>query len=412
MNKPTLLHGIRVPLLAGALLTATLTGTFAAEAPPAPAAMAASASDGGQPVSLTPIGDTIAGSQATYDFGTISQGRTEPLVHDFTLRNATGAAVTIDRVQPQCGCTTAVVQAGGGNTIAAGQTVRIHVAVDPGHLIPGAARKNVLVFLQGQPQPAATLVMAGNMQALAAFSPGLINFGEVRVHDARAAVLTVTFDRSLLKGGKLPAPKLARDVPGIKLEPANGPDDTGGIAKPPTLPAPPDVDLTPTPMGPDTIKKYYRVVVTPDARIGNTFVTISLAGTERQESFSAFTSVMLNVAGDIQATPGSLAFGTVGQGTAQTISFVVSGKRGENTKALKVATDNAHLTARFIPAPKPATAVAITGGPELPAQIGTVEVTLKPDAPSGALQAKVIVTTADAQTLEVPVWAYIPAMAR
>jgi hypothetical protein len=412
MNRSRLLHGIRVPLLAGFIFTAALAGTRAAETP-RPVVDAPAQDDAGQPILLTPLGDTVVGSMATYDFGTISQGRTEPLVHDFLLRNTGKSSVTIDRVQPQCGCTTAVLQAGNGNTVAAGQTVKIHISVDPGHLIPGEARKNVLVFLQGQPQPAATLVMAGNMQALASFSPSLINFGDVRVRESRAAVLTVTYDRSLLKGGKLPEPKLARELPGIKLEPASGPDDAGGIAAPAAVPAPPDVDLTPAPMGPDTVKKYYRVVVTPDARIGNTFVTVSLAGTNRAESFSAFTSIMVNIIGDIQASPNSLAFGTVGQGTTQTVRFAILGKPAANTRDLKVATDNAHVTARYIPATANTT-VALTapGMPAMPSQLGTVEVSLKPDAPAGSLQAKVVVTAADGQALEVPVWAYIPTMAR
>lgn len=411
MNRSRLLHGIGVPLLAGVVFAAALAATCAAETPRPVVDAPAQDAGAGQPIMLTPIGDTVVGSMATYDFGTISQGRTEPLVHDFMLRNTGKSAVTIDRVQPQCGCTTAVLQAGNGNTIAAGQTVKIHIAVDPGHLIPGSARKNVLVFLQGQPQPAATLVMAGNMQALASFSPALINFGDVRVRESRAAVLTVTYDRSLLKGGKLPEPKLARDLPGIKLEPANGPDDTGGIATPTPVPAPPDVDLTPAPMGPDTVKKYYRVVVTPDARIGNTFVTVSLAGTNRTESFSAFTSVMVNIAGDIQASPNSLAFGTVGQGTAQTVRFAILGKLGANTRDLKVTTDNAHVTARYIPSTGGTVAAAAPIVPASPPQLGTVEVSLKPDAPAGSLQAKVVVTAADGQALEVPVWAYIPTMA-
>jgi len=68
------------------------------------------ATPGGAASKLVPAADLAANGQAEFDFGTISQSRTEPLVHDFTLKNTGDIPVTIDRVQPQCGCTTAVVQ--------------------------------------------------------------------------------------------------------------------------------------------------------------------------------------------------------------------------------------------------------------------------------------------------------------
>ena len=363
---------------------------------------------------LVPAADLAANGQAEFDFGTISQARTEPLVHDFTLKNTGDTAITIDRVQPQCGCTTAVVQqegAGGGNTVQPGATVKIHVSIDPGHLIPGPAVKNTIIFVQGQSQPAATLVMKGKMLSLATFQPTSINFGDIPAGSKRAQIITVIYDKSLTTGGALPSPKLGNDVPGLRLVPAKGPDDLAGM--PSTTQAFPSGPVDPVPMAQDTVKKYYRLELTPEARIGNTFASVNLDGSARKLTLNAFTSVMWNVIGDIQAAPNSVAFGTVVQGTAQTLKFLITGKKNANTKSLKVVCDNDYLTAKYTPSPASTlTIAAVPGATGQVLELGSVDVTLKANAPAGSLQSKITVSTADGQMLDVPVWAYIPAITK
>jgi len=368
-----------------------------AQIPPPPAA-----------TMLTDVGDSDdqAKSTGTYKFGMVTQKRSEPIVHDFELRNDSKNPVTIDRIQPQCGCTTAVIKnqrTAGDGPIAPGALVKIHVAVDPSHLIPGSVAKNTLVYIKGQTDPAATLVMSGAMQALASFLPSSISFGDVPAHETRSASLTVIYDKELLKDGPLPVPKFGRPITGMRLVPAEAPEADDPKVKTAGADLPKDF------MGSDTIKKYYKVELTPDAVIGNSFASLALESTPKSGPLTAFTSITVNVVGDIQASPNSVAFGTVGEGTTQTQRLTITGKRAENTKKLAIKSDNDHVSVKYIPVPKNTFAVMqVAGTPNAQPELGTVEVTLKPDAPSGPLQAKVTVKTTDGQLLELPVWAYIP----
>lgn len=91
-----------------------------------------------------------------------------PIAQTFTLRNGGAAPVTVARIEPSCGCTTAVLS--GAQvlpvTLGAGQTVAVNVSVNPGHVAPGAVRKTVWVYTTDDADhPAALLEMVGTIHA-------------------------------------------------------------------------------------------------------------------------------------------------------------------------------------------------------------------------------------------------------
>ena len=93
--------------------------------------------------------------------------------------------------------------------------------------------------------------------------------------------------------------------------------------------------------------------------------------------------------------------------------FIITGKKNANTKSLKVTCNNEYLTAKYTPSPSNTlTVAAVPGATGQVLELGTVDVTLKPNAPAGSVQAKITVSTADGQMLDVPVWAYIPAITK
>ena len=108
---------------------------------------------------------------ARYDFGTRAAADQSPLAQTFTLRNDGKASVAVSRIEPSCGCTTAVLS--GDQTIPftlkPGQSVSIEVSVSPGRLAPGPAHKTIWVYTSDDDNhPAALLEVDGSIEAGAA----------------------------------------------------------------------------------------------------------------------------------------------------------------------------------------------------------------------------------------------------
>lgn len=146
---------------------------------------------------LTALGGTVRPGDAVYEMGSIGPQPSAALTHSFFLRNDTSVALTLDRLQASCPCTSAKVAGGtgSGTVVAPGQSLSVRVAVNPQMLSPGLLHKSVWVFVQGQDAPAATLEMTGALLPAASFSPPSLAFGQIE----RGTVLTL-----LLKATPLP----------------------------------------------------------------------------------------------------------------------------------------------------------------------------------------------------------------
>lgn len=112
-------------------------------------------------------GQTPAAPSATalYDFGERSVSNTSPILQTFVLKSLSDKPLTVDRLQPSCRCTTAVVEGVKDEappfTLAPGHEARVRVIVSPSDALPGPFEKEVYVFVQGDSAPSATLQIAG-----------------------------------------------------------------------------------------------------------------------------------------------------------------------------------------------------------------------------------------------------------
>ena len=139
---------------------------------------------------------------AQFHFGSRSVLDTSPITHTFVLRSSTGKSITIDRLQPSCRCTTAVVEGVKDEappfTLAPGQQARVRVIISPGDALPGPFEKEVYVFAAGDSVPTATLQMAGELTAPVLFEPAVLNFGRLSGPNVRPLSVTITVDNRLL----------------------------------------------------------------------------------------------------------------------------------------------------------------------------------------------------------------------
>lgn len=174
------------------LLVMPLKPLFAGAPQPVPSLLAQTEEQSSAPASPT----------ARYDFGQRSVLDTSPITHTFVLRSQSTQILTIDRLQPSCRCTTAIVDGVKDEappfTLAPGTKVRVRVIISPGDALPGPFAKEVYVFADGEGVPVATLQMAGSLTAPVTFEPASLDFGRVAAKDARSRLVSVTVDKRLL----------------------------------------------------------------------------------------------------------------------------------------------------------------------------------------------------------------------
>lgn len=94
-------------------------------------------------------------SPDTHDFGDIT--RNEPVSHEFTFKNVSGEAVTIDNVRTSCGCTTSDWPELAVQPDSLGSLVITYDAHDEGYF-----RKTIKVYFSGR-RRAEWLFIEGNV---------------------------------------------------------------------------------------------------------------------------------------------------------------------------------------------------------------------------------------------------------
>jgi len=313
---------------------------------------------------------------AVYSFGSYSIDADKPIVHDFTVQNATGAPVVIDHTGVACGCTTATIDAGTNapcKSVPAGKEFTVHVSIDPTFLMRGDNDKQVYLYIPGQSDPALTIHITGTGVASVYAEPAELEFGSVQAGAPQSLPLKVTYDRALYHG-KLPTPVCSD--PGLKIV-SNG-------------------DLPQT--GDDGIlTRAYMVTLSPRSHLGNVDATIDIPKPGNKDAVSVY--VRGCVQGDVACQPSTVAFGSVTHGSTAMCKVCLTGATQEVLRGLKVQCGSPDLTAKIVPATS--SDAAASSKP-----MCVLEVTYSPKAP-GALEANVTVTTKSGQTLDLPALAYV-----
>ena len=211
---------------------------------------------------------------ARQDLGVVD-GSTQPVLQAvFVLRNTGRDPVTITDLQTSCGCASALLGAGGTSTLpvtlAPGEETSVQATIRLQGL-DGPITKLVWIYTRGSALPALTLEIAATVLHAVTVSKRLLDFGVVPAGSSPAQPLTVTVDRRLLG--------IADVMPGLGLlQPGRACGAAPGVRTPP-------------PRRQTRVARRwcarYSVVVSPQARLGRLFGTLTFAGS------SAGTAVYL-----------------------------------------------------------------------------------------------------------------------
>jgi len=359
---------------------------------------------------------TAAPNQGQHDFGIVSALNTPSIEQTFMLSNSTPTPLVLDRFQPSCHCTTAIVEGTSTDgvlpTLAPGKTMAVHVTISLTDLAPGPLLKTVLVYTKGNPQPAAVFTLTGELKPAVTLSPNFLDFGQVALGHPQTLSVTATLDTRLTDSGALPI--LASTNPNIRISPqpevisrlkAN-PLKSDSLIKSDSLKSrtQPGKNSPASSALVGSRRRTYLVTLLPSAAgpITGSLSFVSSGHDPKATSALANASVLLlgQVTGDLSAQPPVLAFGTVrlGQGTARQI--VLTGKAPSDVIAPKITSGNSYISAKLTAAP-----LFISGHLQPASRI--LEVTLAANAPLGLLQTQVKISRPNGQCLLVPVSAFV-----
>lgn len=360
-------------------------------------------------VGLTVLTSTAVRASAsnigTYEFGLTDALDTPRVEQTFTLRNDSKAPLTLERMEPSCHCTTAVVQPPKGSTpspaetalptLGPGQQVSVHVAVNLAGDAPGRLTKSVAVYVKGDAWPAALLQVSGNLRPSLTFSPALLDFGPVKTTGERSLTLKAILDPRLVPGG-VPPPLVSSNhaihiisTPAIMSDPARP-------GSPKTLTATYTLTLRQAPMGPVT----GTISFVPEERPGLPVAKPALPFPLISAALTSATALLSGqVTGDLTPSPQSLAFGPIPIGRETTRQVLLSAQTPDAAQKLRVESASRWLIGRLLDAGSaPMTGQAVTR---------VLQVTLSPQAPPGVLQSQLKIILSNGQRLIVPVSAYV-----
>lgn len=343
-----------------------------------------------------------APDRGQHDFGSVNLLDQSEVAQAFTLKNPNQFPLTITRLQSACDCVSALAEAKtktgaappDATTLAPSDEISLRVALDLTKVAPGAVRKTVVVFAQGQTQPAALLEMTGTVVPAVRFSPPVLDFQRVPVGEASSLALAVTADARLANFGALPP--LVSSNPAIQIRPTANKVD-----------APLERKNSPT------VTRNYVLTLAKDTPLGLLSGTVSFAHPV-ESSGPAPTTVTApsavaaalkansaalagQVTGDVSAEPQVVAFGMVPLGQQVLREVTITSTRAAHLTDLKISSDSPWLWARMT-VPKASAVRPLTQ---------TLEVTIRPNAPAGLLQTRLFIVLANGQKLQLPVTAYI-----
>src|SRR5579871_4666160 len=186
--------------------------------------------DVGLKIAATNKEKVIAPNQSVLDCGAINLLDRTGMQQTFTLFNANKTPLTVERLQPSCGCMSAVLpQPVNGpaktkhpaaelpRTLAPGEQMQVQIAIHLDALPAGPFSKSVGVFVQGTARPAAMLQLSGTLQPNVTLTPNVLDFGKVAVGTTPSLILTATFGDRLKTG--IPLPRLVSHNPHVQITP-------------------------------------------------------------------------------------------------------------------------------------------------------------------------------------------------
>ena len=297
------------------------------------------------PVTMSAL--TVVGGKATeegsvtagqFDFGQVNALKTPRLEHTFVLRNDNKAPVVLSRLQPSCGCTSAVLENKAQTlpyTLNPGQTTRIYVSIDPSHLGFASFYKTVSVFVSKQAAPAAELELQGMVASGVSFAPSLLDFGIVPAGVERSLMLMASFDNRLLPPGKLPqlyVPDSAIQITPVvdDLSQKNANYSKGSANH-----------LT---------TQQYKVTLMQNAHLGHIDGTMSMLVTKVGDgpavSGLAGVQVKGEVDGDITASPEVIDFGTIKSGIQAKRTVVLTAASPDGLQNLQIVSAYRYISAK------------------------------------------------------------------
>lgn len=357
-----------------------------------------------QALHLTVVGEGASASpslsEGHYDFGHAIALSGRRIEHTFLLRNDSDMPLHLGRLQPSCGCTSAVVDAPSGSSssppagivaapviitasviiIAPHGEIKVHQSIDTTHLAAGPIEKYLWVFIQGQGDTAAILRTTGILDAGAVFSPNTLDFGRVPAGNMLARRLHLTLNPQLSAPGQSLIPRLmtsSSDLVIRSLDPqASQSAENNGLA----------------------VKDHaYEISLSPHAHLGLIDGNLSLllvSPTGSVQAIDASVSLRGEVIGQVSAEPQSIAFGSVASGAASVQEIIVRGKSENALQGLKAATNSPYLIAKF-------SGASTHRGPTGTAT-RVLRISLSPRLPVGSLATQVNITLPDGQQLVLP----------
>lgn len=159
-----------------------------------------------QPISQPQLSVVSAENKSAeiYDFGSVRYG--EKVSHVFTLRNTGKESLTLDRVEAQCGCTTAFLMdqfAGRKPVLNPGETAKVSATLDTSRLTVAdvntlngsVVHKRVMVYVAEEPiHPVIAVELQGSINQGISFDPPLLEWGNVREDKGAQKSFKVIYD--------------------------------------------------------------------------------------------------------------------------------------------------------------------------------------------------------------------------
>lgn len=334
-------------------------------------------------------------SVSVYDFGIVDPLQTKTLKCSFHLHNNTTNPITIEQIQPSCGCTSFLlsssIESNGQTIIAPNETVTLDADIQVDHLKPGDFTKYIYVFTKGDLSPAVSLEMKGTVLPLIEFDPQVVDFGTVPFGQSHSQMLKVRIDARLLKNFHQPlrldmtplsAPQPSarqRSLPFIK---------TVLISKPHTVQW----------HSRTAIEVAYQVTLEPFAPLGplqgTLYPTVPYPSNTIAHDMAYFKA---SVVGAFQCDPHVIVLGSVFQGRTAYDRAILKTTRPDLWHDLTIRTSAPYLKAFLLPAP---TTVASSNS----SLTRILQVQLTPSAPVGALTLHVFVQAIDREQMDIPVY--------
>ena len=128
----------------------------------------------------------LAVEQGTFNFGTISQGKT--VQHNFVIKNSGDTPLEIRQLSPSCGCTAAKPSS---SLIAPGRSAEIQIIFDSTNF-SGQVEKDVTMLTNAGKSPSYTFRLEGKIMEAVQVMPRQLNLGPIGAGVAKQATLTVT----------------------------------------------------------------------------------------------------------------------------------------------------------------------------------------------------------------------------